>query len=160
MNRFGKAWHALLAVVLLTGVGLAPARAQLQPGAAPAAWVHYAQDAGQRFAISLGKEDSGTDRLQQALAARPEASAAEPTPIEVLVFAWIAKDGAVTRVAFDTLGTVQVDEALREVLATVKLQAPPPDMLQPLRVRLRLAPRPEAPAGTASSSTSSATTGG
>ncbi|MEX3605762.1 MAG: hypothetical protein VB142_04060 [Burkholderia sp.] len=101
--------------------------AQLQQDTAPASWVHYAQDEGQRFAISLGREDGETDRLQQALAARHESSAAEPAPIDVLVFAWIAKDGA------------------------VKLQAPPPDMLQSLRVPLRLVPRRASPSVAGSS---------
>ncbi|WP_186079433.1 YbaB/EbfC family DNA-binding protein [Burkholderia gladioli] len=161
MNRFGKAWRALLAAVSLAGAALAPeaASAQLQQGAAPASWIHYAQDAGQRFAISLGREDGETEHLQQALAARPESAAAEPAPIDVLVYAWIGRDGAVTRVEFDMLGTVQVDEALRKVLGAVKLPAPPPDMLQPLRVRLRLEPRPEAPAGGTASPAVSTTSG-
>ncbi|WP_244105334.1 hypothetical protein [Burkholderia cepacia] len=74
------------------------------------------------------------------------ASAAAPPPA-IVVRAWIGPNGAVTRVDFASLGDPDADATLRQLLTAGPLaEPPPPDMLQPLRVRLRLAPNPDAAA--------------
>ncbi|WP_260430501.1 hypothetical protein [Burkholderia cepacia] len=73
------------------------------------------------------------------------ASAAAPLPA-IVVRAWIGPNGAVTRVEFASLGDPDADATLRQLLTAGPLaELPPPDMLQPLRLRLRLAPNPDAP---------------
>lgn len=64
----------------------------------------------------------------------------------IVVRAWIGASGTVTRVEFATLVDPNADAALRQLLTAGPLaEPPPPDMRQPLRVRLRLTPNPDAP---------------
>ncbi len=66
-------------------------------------------------------------------------------PPAIVVRAWIGANGAVTRVEFASLGDPGADATLRQLLTAggPLAEPPPPDMLQPLRVRLRLAPNPD-----------------
>ncbi|WP_309138226.1 hypothetical protein [Burkholderia pyrrocinia] len=73
-------------------------------------------------------------------------------PPAIVVRAWIGANGAVARVEFASPGDPDADATLRQLLtAGGPLAEPPPDMLQPLRVRMRLAPNPDAAAVAAAS---------
>ncbi|MBR8226749.1 YbaB/EbfC family DNA-binding protein [Burkholderia vietnamiensis] len=112
----------------------------------PQSWVTYAQLVGHQFEMWLEAGGDASQRLHRYLEARgPDVSADASSPIAIR--AWIGANGVVTRVDFATLGSVDADAALRQLLVARALaEAPPPDMLQPLRMRLQLIANPQAAA--------------
>lgn len=79
------------------------------------------------------EQDPQAQRVLEWLQAHPDA----PTPLPVSL--WIAADGRISKLEFDSLGDTQVDAALRATLQSAPLQAAPPaDMRQPLRLGLVL----------------------
>ncbi|KVA24981.1 hypothetical protein WI44_03800 [Burkholderia cepacia] len=142
--RVSGGWRAIV-VAWAFVLGIAPAVAQTTD--VPQAWMRYGQLAGQQFQTWLEADGDAADRLHRYLEARVlNASAAVPPPA-IVVRAWIGPNGAVTRVEFASLGDPDADATLRQLLTAGPLaEPPPPDMLQPLRVRLRLAPNPDAAA--------------
>ena len=64
-------------------------------------------------------------------------------PVALLVRTWILPDGKVERIEFDGLDDGDVEVGLRAILASAEVGAPPPDMLQPLHLRLSLRPNDE-----------------
>ncbi|MBI0329154.1 YbaB/EbfC family DNA-binding protein [Burkholderia plantarii] len=135
------AWLAVAGLL----ASVAPVFAHAQQTEAPAAWVGYARQVGQQFQTALAIDGDTATRIEQTLGDRvgaaPDAAAVLPA---VAVRAWIGDDGALTRLEFESLGDAQADAALRRLLTGVRLAPPPADMLQPLRVRLQLAPNPDA----------------
>ncbi|RQS14667.1 YbaB/EbfC family DNA-binding protein [Burkholderia sp. Bp9002] len=142
IRAFG--WGAALVVVWTLAAG-APARAQTTD--VPQPWITYAQRVGRQFQGWLQADGDAADRLHRSLEARVLNARADAPPPAIVVRAWIGANGTVTRVEFDPLGDAGADAALRQLLTAGPLaEPPPPDMRQPLRVRLRLAPNPDAPA--------------
>ncbi|MFP3504640.1 YbaB/EbfC family DNA-binding protein [Burkholderia sp. SIMBA_062] len=120
----------------------------------PQPWISYAQLVGRQFQAWLEADGDAADRLHRYLEARVLNASADAPPPAIVVRAWIGANGAVTRIEFASLGSADADATLRQLLTASPLtEAPPPDMLQPLRVRLRLTPNPEAPAGAPASAT-------
>ncbi|WP_322024150.1 YbaB/EbfC family DNA-binding protein [Burkholderia sp. BCC1977] len=114
----------------------------------PQPWISYAQLVGRQFQAWLEADGDAADRLHRYLEERVLNARADAPPPAIVVRAWIGANGAVTRVEFASLGSADADATLRQLLTASPLtEAPPPDMLQPLRVRLRLTPNPEAAAG-------------
>ncbi|UEP31359.1 MULTISPECIES: YbaB/EbfC family DNA-binding protein [unclassified Burkholderia] len=114
----------------------------------PQPWISYAQLVGRQFQAWLEADGDAADRLHRYLEARVLNASADAPPPAIVVRAWIGANGAVTRIEFASLGSADADATLRQLLTASPLaEAPPPDMLQPLRVRLRLTPNPEAAAG-------------
>ncbi|WP_126282953.1 YbaB/EbfC family DNA-binding protein [Burkholderia stagnalis] len=139
-------WGAAL-VVAWTLAASAPAPAFAQSADVPQQWITYAQLVGRQFQGWLEADGDAADRLHRSLEARVLNARADSPPPALVVRTWIGANGAVTRVEFDTLGDADADAALRQLLTAGPLAEPPPlDMRQPLRVRLRLAPNPDAPA--------------
>lgn len=121
--------------LLAAGLAATPLHAEQ---VAPAHWVAYAHKAGAMLQSRLSDDASeqGT-RLYTQLAQRSDGQ----TPQPLLVQLWIDGQGRVERSTFDSLGETQADAALRAVLATTPLPAPPADMRQPLVLRLTLQPK-------------------
>ncbi|RQR62336.1 YbaB/EbfC family DNA-binding protein [Burkholderia sp. Bp9126] len=142
IRAFG--WGAALVVVWTLAAG-APAHAQTTD--VPQTWITYAHLVGRQFQGWLEADGDAADRLHRSLEARVLNARADAPPSAIVVRAWIGANGTVTRVEFDPLGDTGADAALRQLLTAGPLaEPPPPDMRQPLRVRLRLAPNPDAPA--------------
>ncbi|WP_414126309.1 YbaB/EbfC family DNA-binding protein [Burkholderia territorii] len=113
----------------------------------PQPWINYAQLVGRQFQAWLEADGDAADRLHRYLEERVLNARADAPPPAIVVRAWIGANGAVTRVDFASLGSADADATLRQLLTASPLaEAPPPDMLQPLRVRLRLMPNPGAAA--------------
>ena len=131
--------RGLLAGVLgmsLLGAPLPPAAAQ---AAVPQHWISYAQLVGNQFQSWLA--DGGNDavvRLHTHMQARVlNDTSALPAPVIVRV--WVSADGQVSRLDFDSLGDSTADADLRRVLTAQPLsEPPPPDMRQPMVLRLKL----------------------
>lgn len=134
-NRTGvrRWWRPLAALFGALALGSASVSAQ----EAPAHWMAYAAAVGGQLQQRLQHEqDPHAQRVLEWLQAHPDA----PTPLPVSV--WIAADGRISKLEFDSLGDAQVDADLRATLQAVPLQAAPPaDMRQPLRLGLVLEPK-------------------
>lgn len=142
--RVSGGWRAIV-VAWAFVLGIAPAVAQTTD--VPQAWMRYGQLAGQQFQTWLEADGDAADRLHRYLEARVLNESAAAPPPAIVVRAWIGPNGAVTHVEFASLGDPDADATLRQLLTAGPLaEPPPPDMLQPLRVRLRLAPNPDAAA--------------
>lgn len=115
------------------------------PSSVPHAWLRYAQLVSTQFQTSLEADNDASKQLHQYLEERIANATADAPPPAIVVRAWIGESGAVSKLQFDSLGNDAADAALRTLLIGHALPEPPPaDMLQPLRVRLRLVANPEA----------------
>jgi len=106
--------------------------------AAPAAWQEFARQLQGRFQQRLAADDARAQAFQDYMAKR--AAGAGATTATLIVRAWILPDGNVDRLEFDGLEDDAVPVNLESILANGDVGAPPPDMLQPLRLRLSLRP--------------------
>ncbi|WP_329852273.1 hypothetical protein [Stenotrophomonas pavanii] len=133
-NRTGmrRWWRPLAAVLGALALGSASVSAQ----EAPAHWMAYAASVGGQLQQRLQQEhDPQAQRVLEWLQTRPD------TPMPLPVSLWIAADGRISKLEFDSLGDAQVDADLRATLQAAPLQAAPPaDMRQPLRLGLALTP--------------------
>ncbi|WP_204356147.1 YbaB/EbfC family DNA-binding protein [Burkholderia sp. JP2-270] len=147
MQEWGASgWMRAIVVAFALAVCAAPAAAQMAD--VPQTWIRYGQLAGQQFQAWLEADGDAADRLHRYLEARVLNASADAPPPAIVVRAWIGANGAVTHVEFASLGDPDADATLRQLLTAggPLAEPPPPDMLQPLRVRLRLAPNPDAAA--------------
>ncbi len=142
-----RIFHGIGAATGLLGAGLeagtssaaTPASAYSSAEAAPVAWLDYAKGLQSRFQQQVGGDDEAARRIQDFMAKRAgEANAPAPA---LVVRTWIEADGKIARIEFDGLDDDGVAASLRALLASGDAGAPPPDMLQPLRLRLSLRPR-------------------
>ncbi|MBN3724200.1 YbaB/EbfC family DNA-binding protein [Burkholderia sp. Ac-20379] len=146
-----RTWITTGGMLLLTLGAAGRAEAQTSPQAqlaAPAAWMRYAHEVGEHFQALLDNGGDEAQRVRQALTVRADATgpaAAPGVPPSVAVRTWIGRDGAITRIEFDSLDDIPAEASLEHLLTTAALPPPPADMLQPLRVRLELVPNPDAP---------------
>jgi hypothetical protein len=136
----------LAAWVLAMTVGWAalPACAQSSLSAVPQPWLNYARLTSQQFQASLEADDNAANQLHQFLEDRVmKPKGEEPAPA-IVIRAWIATDGTVSRVEFRSLGNPAADAILRRLLTRHPISVPPPaDMPQPLRVRLHIEANPQ-----------------
>ncbi|THF60437.1 YbaB/EbfC family DNA-binding protein [Pseudothauera rhizosphaerae] len=133
-RRAGLVAGSAMAAAVLT---VAQAQEQV-----PAHWIAYAQVTGNALQIRLS-EGAGEliTRLHERLRERQQGRA---VPLPVVVRIWISSEGWVVRSDFDSLGDVQTDADLRAILSAHPLpEPPPPDMRQPMVLRLTLQPNPE-----------------
>ncbi|WP_426435369.1 hypothetical protein [Bradyrhizobium genosp. P] len=147
-NRAGR-WKPLVrwlgAVTGLLGAGLGnatPTAAQssdYQPAAAaPAAWQAFARQLQDRFQQRLAADGDTARQFRDEMAKR--GGSAKATPATLTIRTWILPSGKVERVEFDGLDQ-DIAVYLRAVLIRDDVGAPPPDMLQPLHLRLTLRPK-------------------
>jgi hypothetical protein len=117
----------------------APARSQeyREASKAPPHWAQFAKLVRYRFEDWMGADDEVCNRFRAYLR---EHRGKEDGPPELLeVRAWLNPDGTVEKVTFPPLNNAQADADLRKILARGNVgEAPPPEMLQPLRLRLLL----------------------
>jgi len=110
--------------------------------AAPSAWQEFAKQLQSRFQQRLAADDATARKFQDYLAKHAGGKGA--TPRTLVVRTWILPDGKMERVEFEGLDDAAVAVDLRAVLVGGDVGAqPPPDMLQPLRLRLSLRPNDE-----------------
>lgn len=140
-----QGWLARLRLRLFAGVAMAAAAGSLPVQAQPQVpehWISFATMAGEHLQARLG---SAPDTLIARLQQRTDAAHTGEAARQLVVRLWIADDGKITRSDFDSLGDARVDADLRALLAAEPLpQAPPPDMLQPLVLGLKLQPSADA----------------
>jgi hypothetical protein len=103
---------------------------------APEAWQTFARLLQGRIEQQLAGDDERARRFQDYLAGGGNAADA-PSPTFVLR-AWVLTDGRVDRVEFDGIDDADAIINLRALLVGDNVGAPPPEMLQPLHLRLSL----------------------
>jgi len=132
-------------IVIWLWVASWAAPAWAQSPEVPQPWIAYAQLCGRQFQAWLENDDDAANQLHHYLEDRILNAKGDAPPAAIVIRAWIDPTGAVTRVAFDTLGDPNADALLRRLLTTHPITEPPPaDMRQPLRVRLHLVANPDA----------------
>jgi hypothetical protein len=149
VRLFGRAARALgpvaagLGIPLVVGAAIVahPAGAQnLQyrsPDNVPVAWVRYAELVQYRLTEWLAADNETVARFHLFL--QEKSAAADGPPENLLVKVWVAPDGKIDRIEAPSLNNQQTDADLRAILGQGDVgEAPPADMLQPLRLRLTL----------------------
>lgn len=147
-DKFLKRWQALGMALIICACWQGAARAQLDTQVqtpVPAYWVSYAQLVSNRL---IGWLDDGNNQtalnLHRYLEKRTaDPSAATSPAMSDIVHVWVAPDGSVAKVAFESLGDAKADDELRQLLTQGRIgEAPPADMPQPLVLRLSLKRNP------------------
>ncbi|HEY1611569.1 MAG TPA: YbaB/EbfC family DNA-binding protein [Paraburkholderia sp.] len=111
----------------------------------PQRWIDYGQLVGTQFQAGLEHNDDEANQFHTFLENRILNAKGDTPPPAIVIRAWIGPDGTVSQVDFDSLGDAQADATLRKLLTAHPIsEPPPPDMLQPLRVRLHLEANPDA----------------
>lgn len=132
VTRLGRLVAAGVAL-LMGGSG-----ALAQPAGVPEAWKSYAGLVGQQLQAWLMGDDDVAYRLHKFLEDRI-VSATDTPPGPVLITVWIGSEGQITRLDFPSLGSPEADADLRQLLTASPLsEPPPPDLRQPLTLRINL----------------------
>ena len=101
---------------------------------APPSWAQFAKAVRDRFEAWLSADDEVANRFRAYVM---EHNGKERGPPQTLVVkAWLSADGTVERVSFPPLSDADADEDLHTILRGNVGEAPPPEMLQPLNLRL------------------------
>ena len=140
LSTLRRGWGRLLRACGLVGLGLAATGAPvLAQTPVPQHWISYANLAGNQLQSTLSDPaDAVVQRLHAWMQARLLREGAPPPP-PLVVRVWVAADGRVERVAFESLGDGQADADLRALLTAQPLSEPPPrDMRQPMVLQLTL----------------------
>ena len=106
----------------------------------PEAWRQFAGGLQRRFQERLAGSDADAQRVQDYFAGR---EAAGHLIAALVLQTWILDDGKVERVVFDGVDDGDVAASLRALLQRGDVGTPPPDMPQPLHLRLSLRPAPQ-----------------
>jgi hypothetical protein len=101
----------------------------------PSSWQAFAARLQLRFQERLSSDNKNASRLRDSMIRRAKAAGTAPT---VIVRAWILTDGKVSRVELESQPSESDSHDLEAVLIGETIGAVPPDMPQPLRLRLTL----------------------
>jgi hypothetical protein len=137
-------WAALLALVGATSdvprLGISTAGAQPEmhrsTAQAPSSWQDFAVQLQTKLVQRLATNDEAVGKLAKQMAG----TGAEPRTVTVRV--WVSFDGKIERIEFDGVDDAAASQ-LRKLVINDEVGLPPPDMLQPIRLRLSLHPKPE-----------------
>ncbi len=103
--------------------------------AAPETWQTFARQVRARFEQQLAGDDEKARRLQDYMSGRENGGG---PAMNFTLRAWVQPDGRVSRVEFEGVDDAKAIGDLRGLLTDDDVGAPPPDMLQPLNMRLSL----------------------
>jgi hypothetical protein len=106
----------------------------------PASWQAFARLLQLRFQERLSSDNDNAVRLRDSMAKLGQAGAAAPT---LIVRAWVLADGKVARVELEGTSNADALHDLSAALMGDAIGTVPPDMPQPLRLRLSLGAKPQ-----------------
>ena len=104
--------------------------------AAPATWQAFARQLQEKIEQRLAGDDERARRFQDYLTGRP--AGADAPPVTLVLQTWISATGQLHRVELGGINDPDVLDNLRALLTGDNVGAPPPEMLQPLHLRLSL----------------------
>ncbi len=132
---------ALLVMVGAEGVAVARARDFRSTNQVPPSWVQFSKLVKYRFEQWVSSDDPIAARFRVYLKAQAGAVDGPPDTLDVRV--WVNVDGSVARVTFPAFKDAVATTDLRTILSGGNIgERPPPDMLQPINLRLTLTPTP------------------
>ncbi len=145
-DRWRKlAWSLGPVATLLSvgcGAGSIPAAGQgvdyRSAATAPVEWQVFAKQLQSRFEQRVAAADNEARAFQEDVVKHRAES--DAPPLTFVARAWVSPDGKIGRLEFDGLDDSQIAVRLRALLTRDNVGIPPPDMLQPLRLRLSLRP--------------------
>jgi hypothetical protein len=108
----------------------------------PSSWQAFAARLQRQFQERLSSDEQHAARLRDSMMKRAQAKGAAPA---LVLRVWMLTDGKVSRVELEGSQENNASRELDAVLIGETIGAVPPDMPQPLRLRLSLGPkaRPE-----------------
>jgi len=126
--------------VVVTAPGAAQGLDYRDPSKAPPSWGQFAKLVQYRFETWMHAEEEVANRFRSYMV--EHAGKEGGPPPSLVVRAWLNPDGTVERVSFGTLNDAKAEADLRTILTRGNIgEAPPPEMLQPLNLRLSLNPK-------------------
>jgi len=143
-SRFG--WLAALAGLLGASANAVAAGAVVseaapkgdKQSAVPAGWQAFATRLQREFQVRLAEENDAIRLFHDEMVKR--AGHADVSTETLAISTWILPSGKIERIEFGQLDPA-VAMRLRQILLSVDAGPPPPDMLQPLRMRFSLRPK-------------------
>jgi hypothetical protein len=102
----------------------------------PETWRAFARQLQQKFEQQLAGDSDGARRIQDYLTRR--SGAADAPALKLALRTWVSADGKVSRIEVDGMDDTMTRIELRALLMAGSVGAPPPEMLQPLHLRLSL----------------------
>ena len=133
---------AASAGLLAAGVGADASPVAVENGnyrsatAAPETWQAFARQLQGQVEQRLAGDDAKARRFQDYLTKRNQQS--DAAPLTIVLRTWVLADGKVDRIEFDGIDDSVAIDDLRALLIDANVGAPPPQMLQPLHIRLSL----------------------
>jgi hypothetical protein len=106
--------------------------------AAPDSWQAFSRQLREHFERKLAGDDAKARHLQNYMASLQGSSG---SVLNFVLRTWVGSDGKVDRVEFDGIDDPNAISDLRALLVNGDVGAPPPEMLQPLHLRLSLRAR-------------------
>ena len=107
------------------------------PDSVPPSWTQFAKLVKSRFEQWIAADEEVSRRFRAHFQNRV-IDQDEP-PETLVVRAWIREDGQIERIAFTQLKDKQANDDLKAILTRGNVgERPPPDMLQPLHLKLSL----------------------
>lgn len=125
----------------LIGLGLMASSSSIAVAqGVPAHWLSYAEMVGNQIREWLSDPvDERVQRLHGWMQQRMLEDGRVIAPSSIVVRMWVAPSGSVEHVEFASLGSAQADMDLSALLTDGSLmEPPPPDMKQPMVLRLSL----------------------
>jgi hypothetical protein len=102
--------------------------------AVPASWQAFARQLRERIERRLAGDDERARRFQDYLTSR--GAGADAPPVTLVLRAWVSTGGQVQRVELSGINDPDALANLRALLTGDNVGTPPPEMLQPLHMRL------------------------
>jgi hypothetical protein len=117
--------------------GVAAENTSYRPAAAaPETWQAFAKQFQEQVEQRLAGDDDKARHFQDYLTRRSQHG--DAPRLTVVLQTWVRADGKVDRVEFDGIDDPDAIDDLRALLIDRSVGAPPPEMLQPLHLRLSL----------------------
>lgn len=141
---------ACVVVVLSTSLSVIPATTGeprlVPPANVPPTWTQFAKLLRYRFEERLSSDDPISARFRVYLTAQARAS--DGPPATLIVSVWIRSDGAIDRLVFDPFRDAGATKDFIAILTRGRIgEAPPPDMVQPVRLKFNLKLSESRPSG-------------